>query len=170
MDAIAELFKLIGVGLMSGLFSSWIANKDHRQRKWWELRVLAYQNAIEALSDVIYFYECHMAAEVESREISDEASELLSKKCSESFSKIRKYADSGAFLFSDNVSESLKRFIEPYDAINYFDHLDTNLFLVKKCLKEIVECSKVDLALKSDWFTNLWFFALISAVVMVVSF
>lgn len=155
MESIAELIKLMGVGLVSGLFSSWIANKDHRQRKWWELRVSAYQNAIEALSDVIYYYECYMAAEVASREISDETAELLSKKCAESFSKLRKYADSGAFIFSDNVSESLKRFIEPYDAINYFDHLDTNLFFAKKCLKEIVECSKVDLALKSDWFKNL---------------
>jgi len=57
MDSILELIKLVGAGLIAGLFSSALANKNHRQRKWWELRVTAYQNAIDALSDLIYYSE-----------------------------------------------------------------------------------------------------------------
>lgn len=59
MELAAELLKLGVVGLIAGIFSSWLANKDYRYRKWWELRVAAYQGAIEALSDIAHYYNSH---------------------------------------------------------------------------------------------------------------
>jgi len=64
IDTTLELIKLASVGFIAGLFSSVIANRDHRQRKWWELRVSAYQNAIEALSDLVYYYDTRLNAEM----------------------------------------------------------------------------------------------------------
>ena len=69
MELTFELIKLAVVGLIAGLFSSIIANKDHRQRKWWELRVSAYQNAIESLSDLVYYYDVHYSATIEYRQL-----------------------------------------------------------------------------------------------------
>lgn len=85
MEAVLELLKLASVGLIAGLFSSFLANRDYRQRKWWELRVAAYQNAIEALSDLVYYYENHYTAEIESRELSKEVQEQLHKYWEQAF-------------------------------------------------------------------------------------
>ena len=59
VDTLIELTKLGFVGLIAGLFSSVLSNRDYRQRKWFEMRVKAYQNAIEALSDIVYYYDKH---------------------------------------------------------------------------------------------------------------
>jgi hypothetical protein len=147
-----ELLKLAGVGLIAGLFSSFLANRDYRQRKWWELRVAAYQNAIEALSDMVYYYENHYTAEIESRELSGKVQEQLHKYWEQAFPKIRKFADSGAFLFSVEANTALREFMmkdEPADS--FFEHVDSRLARATKCLERLVECSKIDLKLKVGW-------------------
>ena len=77
IEPLLELLKLSIVGLIAGLFASFIQNRDHRQRKWWEMRVQAYQNAIEALSDLAYYYDKHLDAEMEARELPAAFSEKL---------------------------------------------------------------------------------------------
>jgi len=148
IDAALELLKLASVGLIAGLFSSVIANRDHRQRKWWELRVSAYQNAIEALSDLVYYYDKHYKAVIEYRELSKEATEKLDTYWEQSFPRIRKFADSGAFLFSEEANAALRELMTDDDEQTYVDHLDNNLAKARKCLNRLVQCSKVDLQLK----------------------
>jgi uncharacterized UPF0160 family protein len=148
INAALELLKLASVGLVAGLFSSVIANRDHRQRKWWEMRVSAYQNAIEALSDLVYYYDRHYSAEIEYRALSEEHRKKLDAYWEQSFPKIRKYADSGAFLFSDEANSALRELMTDDNEQTYFEHLDNNLAKARKCLKRLVECSKVDLKLK----------------------
>lgn len=148
MDFAIDLIRLGAVGLIAGLFSSALANKDYRHRKWWELRVAAYQNAIEALSDLVFYYEKHLNAEMESRELSEEYSKKLDNYWEQAYPKIRKFADSGAFLFSDKANAALREFIDGDEHQSYFEYLDDNLVKAKKCLSLLIECSKVDLKLK----------------------
>ena len=148
MDIAIDLIRLGIVGLIAGLFSSALANKDHRHRKWWELRVAAYQNAIEALSDLVYYYEKNFKAEVEYRELPKAFSEKLDGYLEQAYPKIRKYADSGAFLFSDKANAALREFIDSDDHQSYIEYLDDNLAKAKKCLSLLIECSKTDLKLK----------------------
>lgn len=156
MDTVLEILKLASVGLIAGLFSSMLANRDYRQRKWWELRVEAYQNAIEALSDLVYYYDKHFSAELEYRELPDDFKRRLDEFWEESFPKVRKYADSGAFLFSEKANEALRELLKRDDEQSYVEHLDNNLAKARKCLKQLVECSKEDLKLKTSilerWF------------------
>ncbi|KER81304.1 hypothetical protein [Xanthomonas arboricola] len=156
MDIAGELIKLGAVGLIAGLFSSLLANRDHRYRKWWELRVSAYQGAIEALSDIVYYFEKHYNAEVEYRELTEEFKEKISEFWNTSYPKVRRLADSGAFLFSDRANAALKEFMRDDDEQTYIEHLDNNLAKSKKCLKELVACSKIDLRLKEGVFFR-WF-------------
>ncbi len=146
-EIVVDLIRLGVVGLVAGLFSSILANKDHRQRKWWELRVSAYQNAIEALSDLVYYYEKHYNAEIESRELPNEFKEKLDTYWEQAYPKIRKAADSGAFLFSDKANAALREFVDTDDHQSYFEYLDDNLCKAQKCLKLLIECSKEDLKL-----------------------
>ena len=156
MDIVLELLKLASVGLIAGLFSSALANRDHRQRKWWELRVSAYQNAIEALSDLVYYYDKHYNAAINYREMPPEFEKNLDAYWERSFPQVRKFADSGAFLFSEEANEALREFTKRDDAQSYIEHLDTNLAKANKCLVRLVECSKVDLKLKLSWLERLF--------------
>lgn len=150
MDLVTELIKLGAVGLIAGLFSSLLANRDHRYRKWWELRVHAYQAAINALSDIVYYFERHYDAAVEYRELSEEFQQKIVEYWDESYPKVRRLADSGAFLFSDRANAALKEFMRDDDDQCYIDHLDNNLAKAKCCLAELVACSKADLRLKES--------------------
>ena len=134
VDTLIELTKLGFVGLIAGLFSSVLSNRDYRQRKWFEMRVKAYQNAIEALSDIVYYYNEHYDAEITRCDLSEERSKQLRAFWEQSFPKVRKYADSGAFLFSAEANAALKELMTDDNEESYFEHLDNNLFKVTKCL------------------------------------
>lgn len=148
IETTLELLKLAAVGITAGLFSYIVASHDHRQRKWWELRVAAYQNAIEALSDLVYYYDIHFSAEIEYRELSQESKIKLDTFWEQAFPRVRKYADSGAFLFSEDANAALREFMTVDNEPSYFDHLDNRLAKACKCLNRLVECSKIDLRLK----------------------
>lgn len=151
MEFAAELLKLAAVGIVAGLFSSFISNKDHRQRKWWELRVEAYRGAIEALSDIVYYYDRHYNAEIESRELSVNFKQKMSNYWDIAYPRVRRLADSGAFLFSDRANAALKDFMRDDDEQTYHEMLDNNLAKSKRCLAELVACSKEDLRLRDGW-------------------
>ena len=156
IDAAIDLLRLAAVGLVAGLFSSVLANRDYRNRKWLEMRVAAYQNAIEALSDLIYYYDKHYNAEIEYRELPPEFKEKLNAYWEQAFPKVRKLADSGAFLFSEEANQALRELVDyELGSESYVDYLDSRLAESRKCLTHLVECSKVDLKLKHGWFERL---------------
>ena len=153
MELFFELSKLATVGLVSGFVSSFLAYRAHRQKKWWELRVGAYQELIEALSDLSQYYSSHNQAYLQRYELPDEYKETLSKLWDEGHIKVRISADKGAFIFSDKVDTALKKFIECDNTRqdDYYDHFEINETEVKKCLSTIVKASKLDLKTKWWW-------------------
>lgn len=150
MDTFIEILKLGIVGLIAGLFSSYLSNRDHRSKKWWELRVYAYQSVIEALSDLNHYYEISYSAEITQRDLSVDQEKELRITWNEGYSRVRKAADSGAFLFSPHAEEALNAFMKSHNKNyeSYFEYLDNSYAEAKKCLKSLVMYSKNDLSLK----------------------
>lgn len=153
MDTFVEILRLGAVGLIAGLFSSYLAANDHRSKKWWELRVAAYQSVIEALSDLYYYFDRHLVAETEYRELSEESRARLSKFWDEGYHKVRKAADAGAFLFSDEANAALIEFVKSQDEHHeaYWESLDAGYGAARTCLDTLVKCSKKDLRLERRW-------------------
>jgi hypothetical protein len=154
-DTLLELLKLTSVGVIAGVFSSALANRDHRQRKWWELRATAYQSLIEALSDLVYYYDKRYNAAIEHRDLPEDFEMKLTAYWEQSFPRVRKAADSGAFLFSDKANAALREFMQDEKTEWYIEHLDITLSKAKECLATLVECSKYDLKLKPSWLERL---------------
>ncbi len=100
------------------------------------------------MSDLVYYYDKHFNVEIERREVSKEFKEKLDAYWEQSFPRIRKYADSGAFLFSEEANAALQELMKRDDEPSYVEHLDNNLAKARKCLNRLVECSKIDLKLK----------------------
>ena len=147
-----EIIKLGSVGIISGLFASFLANRDFRHKKWWELRVAAYQNAIEALSDIVHYYDTHQKTWY-SNTLTDEKKQFLNEIIGEARPKIRKLADTGSFLFSEEANTALRAFIdfnvdEIVDPDDYYVPLKTE---ASKCLEKLVTLSKKDLKIRSAW-------------------
>lgn len=153
MDTFIELLKLGSVGLIAGLFSAYIATRGHRNKKWWELRVAAYQSVIEALSDLTHYYDRKYKAEIESIDLSKENEAELSKFWDDSYHKIRKATDSGVFLFSEDVNQALKEFMDlkNEDHQSYFEYLDSYSAIADKCLKTVVASANRDLRVRDTW-------------------
>lgn len=88
------------------------------------------------------------------REISEEKRRELKLFWDNGYHKVRKAADSGAFLFSPDAETALKTFIkgenEHYDT--YFEYVDGRCVDARKCLDALVSCSKTDLRLKNSFF------------------
>ncbi|WP_139236459.1 hypothetical protein [Rugamonas rubra] len=149
-----DIGKMAGAGLVAGLFTAFIGIKDHRFKKWWELRVSAYQSVIEALSDLTYAYSVRYKAEIEYRSLSDERSSELSKLTTEAYTRVRKAADSGAFLFSEEANAALDRVRVEWstDYEMYVESIGGMQQAASQCLKRIVELSKNDLKLEQHIF------------------
>ena len=153
MEPYIEILKLVVVGVVSGLFSAYIATRGHRNKKWWELRVAAYKSVIEALSDLTHYYNRKYKAEIEHREISEEYEAELSKFWDNSYHKVRLAADSGVFLFSKEVNNALNEFkdLQNEDHQTYFEYLDSYSAIAENCLKTVVESANKDLRVRDSW-------------------
>lgn len=156
METIPELLKLAAVGLISGLFSAFVANRTHRTKRWWELRVVAYQDLINALSGVVYYYDKKYSAAIKYREISEEYEAKLGKFWDESYHKIKKAADSGVFFFTADVNEALKKFapLSHEYHLTYEEHLEAYLAVARNCLETTVASANRVLRVKDGGYNN----------------
>ena len=150
MEIMLELLKLGFVGVVAGLFSTYLANIRHRNQKWWELRVSAYQAVIEALSDINYYYGVEYSAVTENKDLNQKTKNELSEIWNKSYHRVRKAADSGVFLFSEEANSVLKKFINLKNIHHdsYFEYLDTNYTIAEKCLNAMLKAAKNDLKVR----------------------
>lgn len=153
-DAIWDLTRMAGVGIIAGLFSAFIGSKDHRFRKWWEMRVAAYQTVIDALSDLTTSYEVRLQAELDGNGLSDIRGAELADLGAAAFARVRKAADVGAFLFSEEANSALEHVKLEWkkDHSSYIERLGEMQFVAEKCLKTLVALSKQDLHLDRHMF------------------
>lgn len=148
---ILELIKLGSVGLLSGMFSAFVALKVYKNQKWWDLRVEAYKGAIEHISDLAAIYE----ARYTSWEESPIEPAGLAREVGELSYKVRKLRDMGAFLFSSDAEKALTEFVS--FKVNYSNVVDPGDVYgpysveAKKCLDRLVHYSKIDLELGRKW-------------------
>lgn len=149
-----DLFRLAIVGIISGLFSSLIAYRSHRQKKWWEIRVDSYTKLIESLSDVTHYFSSHYDAHTSQRDLSEKYTSKLSDAWDQGFPRVRRAADTGAFIYSPSVNKALSEFlaVNDEDQVDYFCYLESNMDAAKKCLAKVVDCSKRDLETRWWWF------------------
>ena len=150
---ILELVKMAGVGIISSFFTYLLASRGFRHRKWWELKVAAYKDTIEALSDLLHYYDRHFEAEARQQDVTHAIAEQLKDIWMDCSKRIKRSAYSGAFLFSNEAEVALKEFVKAIDrhpdqyktSIEYYD---AGYGTARKCLNSLVNCSKNDLKLK----------------------
>lgn len=156
--AVVELLKLGLVGLIASLFTHLISSHQHRQLRWWELKVQAYRDAIESLSDLVFYYDLQYQRAVRGGGMTEELTAKLEDIWDKAGSRIRQLTDSGAFLFSASAENALRKLMQTSEADfeHYGEHAEAMNDEAKNCLKTLVEVSRTDLRLRGafDWLKN----------------
>jgi hypothetical protein len=152
MEMLYEIIKLLFVGLLAGFSSSYFALSRYKHEKWWEMRVTAYKDCIEELSDLSAKYGYELDKWFETSTGLQGNSSLVRKSVSGDENKVRKLRDMGAFLFSKEAEDALTTYVEtnidwdhvadPEDIYGPLSHAS------RKCLDQFVAISIKDLGIK----------------------
>ncbi len=140
-------------GICIAIVSSWVtvqlSLRKFRIEKWWERKADAYANVIEVLHNSQEFSVQHLEADEEGREISADRDAELRAKSKAAYAEIRRVANTGAFLLSDQAMVRLARLRKEEDegsnTNDWIEYLEGDWKATSTCLDEIIEIAKKDL-------------------------
>lgn len=78
------------------------------QERWWERKAKAYEDIIQALSDLVQYYRTLSEAEIGERSLSKESRKEINEHSRQGFNIIRKATDIGAFIISPEALRILQ--------------------------------------------------------------
>jgi len=78
------------------------------QERWWERKAKAYEDIIQALSDLVQYYRTLSEAEIGERSLSKESRKEINEHSRQGFNTIRKATDIGAFIISPEALRILQ--------------------------------------------------------------
>lgn len=121
------------------------------QQRWWDRKVDAYSRIIEALSGLAHYYEEHMNAELEGREISDARQKDIKQFWSNGYAEVKRATAVGAFLISTESEAALQKMwrekgkgVQPGD---WYAQMESDYTATSDCLKSIVAAARSDLGI-----------------------
>jgi hypothetical protein len=119
------------------------------RQRWWERKVRAYADIIEALADLVYYYEEHYDAMLGHQRMSDEFKDRAQEHWKRGYTAIKKATAVGAFLISAEAETALRTMwkemekgVPPGD---FFILIESEYAAARDCLKTVVEAAKADL-------------------------
>lgn len=147
---ILRFIELGAVGLVSGLFASYVANYDHRRRRWWEMRAQAYQRVIELVSEI----EWQLYEKTVEYILDRQAAPLPAEKraiAESAQGQLFKLRNADTFLFSRAAERALADFEEVFTSRDLAtrEGIDDVYAAAATCRKLIVDRSTIDLDLSS---------------------
>ena len=117
--------------------------------RWWERKAEAYTSIIDALSDLVYYYQQNFDSFVTQKELSEEKQREIKERWRKGNFEIKKATNIGAFLISPEAENALKKYWEePTDddyLSDWFERLARDYTKAENCLKELVLFAKQDL-------------------------
>lgn len=88
------------------LSARWATSQAYKQR-WWDQRERAYTEIIEALYDVVAYFDLTAEDYLMSKEEENPKMASFQARYSEAYLKIQRLTDIGAFVISDKVAKVL---------------------------------------------------------------
>jgi hypothetical protein len=121
--------------------------------RWWERKAEAYIRIIDALSDLVYYFEQTYNAEIEAREFSEERKAEIDEHWRRGNLEVKKATNIGAFMISLEAENALRQYWEEpkekHDPGDWFWQLEHDYIRAETCLKQLVACAKTDLRVES---------------------
>lgn len=139
------------VAIVTALLTVWLALNRFYREKWWEARMRAYTEIIQALHHMKRDLELSLPAAYEQRDTDTEFHKSWDAKHRAAWDEVRKYIDLGEFLISPSAVRLLRQLSDdcsysPNDM--YVDYLESSEAAVNKCLPALKRAAQDDLRLR----------------------
>lgn len=142
-----------GLALLASLVATAVSLYTTRFRRftsqrWWTLKAEAYIRLVEALSDLVEYYEHHYRQRTEGEAPYIGLPEEIHERWKQGKRQVAKATNMGAFLISAAAHAALRDFqaepnIHPEDIDGLIEH---DYDAAKKCIDQIVLAARQDLA------------------------
>jgi hypothetical protein len=138
------------VAIITAWVTVWLSLRRFYREKWWEAKMRAYVEIIQALHHMKRDLEISIPAEMEGRNTDTEFYKEWDAKHRAAWDEIRKNVDIGEFLFSPASIHVLRTLLQDTESDPnevYFEHLERLQAAVDKCLPAIKATARADLRL-----------------------
>jgi hypothetical protein len=142
----------VAIGIVIAAVSAWItvqlSLRQFRAERWWERKAEAYERIIGAFHDFKIFAS-RQAAELQKKEMSEEAGATLRARARKADDDILKAIDIGALYLSDEAQSRLRQYQNEersaQDLNTWFGYLEADRNAADACLKDMIKIAKRDL-------------------------
>lgn len=151
-----EILKLLLQALISvgaAFLAAWMATRRFRDEKWWEKKVTAYGELVDALHRMKWPASENIDAVIENRDVSDEDNEILWQEFKQARRNVWRIAESSSFLISSEVLSAVQTMEQALssarNAQSWFDHLNEQYGAVNTCVNKIKEIGAKELGIRN---------------------
>jgi len=120
--------------------------------KWWDRKSEAYTRIIEALSDLVDYYEKVRLAELGEIKVSDEKRREIYEKSTQDYRAITKAINMGVFVISEEAEETLRNYRtiedETFTAGDFIGDVERKHDYAQDCIQKLIKCAKKDLKIR----------------------
>lgn len=152
-----EILKILLQALISfsaAFLAAWVATRRFRDEKWWEKKVTAYGQLVDALHRMKWPAAENIDAFIESRDISDDENERLWQEFKKARRNVWRIAENSSFLISPEVLSSIqvmeRAISSARNSQSWFDNLNVQYEAIDSCLNKIKEIGAKELGIRSD--------------------
>jgi len=146
------IFTAIIIAAVSSWITVQLSLKQFRSERWWERKAKAYERLIKALHHSKKFFDDHLKAEYDGKEISDEIDKELRAKSTVARNEIEKVMDIGGFIVCEEALDRLKQYRNEVDKASqrksWFEYLDASLVATETCINDLIKIARQDLKIK----------------------
>jgi hypothetical protein len=132
-------------------------SQEEIDKRWWERKLDAYIRIIEALYQLINYYDLTFSDFAGEIKLSEERKADLEKTFSFYNNEIKKAAKIGAFMISEHADKSLKDYFKNKredENQDWWEKFNTAYTAADDCLKEMTICAKLDLKIQNSLSKN----------------
>ena len=144
---LAQIAISLFVAIITAFLTVWLALRRFYREKWWEAKMRAYTDVIQALHHIKRDIEISIPAKIHG--ITPFYQEWNARH-KLAWDDLRKYIDIGEFLFSEKSIQILQTLVRESSATpndSYLDHMETLQVSVEKCFPAIKAAARADLNL-----------------------
>lgn len=154
MDTVATILAAVAISAVSSWITVQLSLRRFRAEKWWEMRVDAYRQLIEAFHDSKAFSATHLDADYEGLDVPEEADKELRARAKDAERDISRAADLAGFLLGDEVRARLQRFrreeAKATETNNWQEYLRREWEATNSCLQDVIEIARRELKTDRD--------------------
>lgn len=154
MDWIEHYFALAFVGVVSALFTTFLARKSFISERWWDRKADAYTRILEALVEMHRYEEAYYKDLTHEAVLSEERKAELTTTFKTAWREVDNAIRLGAFVISQEAHIALTKWrtaargVDPQD---FFGIVDAEYAATSECITQMREIGRTDLQVDARW-------------------